>query len=213
MMVGDVARRSRKVTARDIELFTEMTGDRNPLHYDEDVARASRFGGIIVQGGVTSGLRNAVVAADRVGLAVHGIIVANPEVSSVRDSDRIIGLLDAKTEKAEKGERIEKQLLLTRYDPARAARAEMLKIDDVLEILSVPLLGVIHHRLRVIGQTRGAPLAKAEAGDAIGLDAVFVNRDYTPLSRRRDAEIQKICGSPELSSRRKSRRKRKREVR
>src|SRR4051794_5528829 len=65
--VGDVARRSRKITARDIELFTEMTGDRNPLHYDEDAATRSRFGGIIVQGGVTSGLLNAVVAEDLPG--------------------------------------------------------------------------------------------------------------------------------------------------
>ena len=52
---------------RDIELFTELTGDRNPLHYDEDRAAASRFGGIIVQGGVTSGLLNAVVAEDLPG--------------------------------------------------------------------------------------------------------------------------------------------------
>jgi acyl dehydratase len=67
MKVGDVARRSRKVTARDIELFTEMTGDRNPLHYDEELAGKSRFGGIIVQGGVTTGLLNAVVAEDLPG--------------------------------------------------------------------------------------------------------------------------------------------------
>src|ERR1051326_823143 len=67
MQVGDWARRSRAITDRDIELFTEMTGDRNPLHYDADVAARSRFGGIIVQGGVTSGLLNAVVAEDLPG--------------------------------------------------------------------------------------------------------------------------------------------------
>jgi acyl dehydratase len=67
MNIGDTARRSRTVTARDIELFTELTGDRNPVHYDEDVARRSRFGRIIVQGGVTSGLLNAVVAEDLPG--------------------------------------------------------------------------------------------------------------------------------------------------
>jgi acyl dehydratase len=65
--VGQTARRSRVVHARDIELFTEITGDRNPLHYDEDAARASRFGGLIVQGGITSGLLNAVVAEDLPG--------------------------------------------------------------------------------------------------------------------------------------------------
>jgi acyl dehydratase len=65
--VGERASRTRLVSARDIELFTELTGDRNPLHYDEAAAAASRFGGIIVQGGVTSGLLNAVVAEDLPG--------------------------------------------------------------------------------------------------------------------------------------------------
>jgi acyl dehydratase len=65
--VGAIARRNRRVTERDIELFTELTGDRNPLHYDEEAARRSRFGGLIVQGGVTSGLLNAVVAEDLPG--------------------------------------------------------------------------------------------------------------------------------------------------
>ena len=67
MKIGDRAQRTRTVSARDIELFTELTGDRNPLHYDEDRANASRFGGIIVQGGITSGLLNAVVAEDLPG--------------------------------------------------------------------------------------------------------------------------------------------------
>jgi acyl dehydratase len=62
--VGDIGRRTRVVRGRDIELFTELTGDRNPLHYDEDAAARSRFGGLIVQGGVTSGLLNAVVAEE-----------------------------------------------------------------------------------------------------------------------------------------------------
>ena len=65
--VGATASRTRTVQSRDIELFTELTGDRNPLHYDEDAASRSRFGGIIVLGGVTSGLLNAVVAEDLPG--------------------------------------------------------------------------------------------------------------------------------------------------
>jgi acyl dehydratase len=65
--VGDTANRTRRVEARDIELFTELTGDRNPLHYDEAAAERSRFGRLIVQGGVTSGLLNAVVAEDLPG--------------------------------------------------------------------------------------------------------------------------------------------------
>jgi acyl dehydratase len=62
--VGQKAQRFRLVTARDIELFTEISGDRNPLHYDDEVARNTRFGGIVVQGGITSAILNAVVAED-----------------------------------------------------------------------------------------------------------------------------------------------------
>lgn len=65
--VGDTASRTRTVEAADIERFTEITGDRNPLHYDEDAAANSRFGRVIVQGGVTSGLLNALVAQDLPG--------------------------------------------------------------------------------------------------------------------------------------------------
>jgi len=65
--VGDTASRTRRVRPEDIELFTELTGDRNPLHYDEGAAGRSRFGRIIVQGGVTTGLLNAVVAEDLPG--------------------------------------------------------------------------------------------------------------------------------------------------
>ncbi len=67
MKPGDVARRSRTVQASDIELFTAMTGDRNPIHYDPELAAATRFGGIVVQGGVTTGLLNALVAEDLPG--------------------------------------------------------------------------------------------------------------------------------------------------
>ncbi|MEE3502844.1 septum site-determining protein MinD [Acidiphilium acidophilum] len=84
--------------------------------------------------------RGATLAMRHADMAV---VVTNPEVSSVRDSDRIIGLLDSKTARAEAGETMEKHLLLTRYDAARAARGEMLKVEDVLEILAIPLLGII----------------------------------------------------------------------
>ena len=94
--------------------------------------------------GIERGAQLAMRFAD------EAVIVTNPEVSSVRDSDRIIGLLDAKTEKAVKGERVEKHLLITRYDQVRAARGEMLKTDDVLDILSVPLLGIIPESEQVL---------------------------------------------------------------
>ncbi|GGC65354.1 septum site-determining protein MinD [Chelatococcus reniformis] len=86
-----------------------------------------------IERGATLAMRHADIA----------IVVTNPEVSSVRDSDRIVGILDAKTLKAIRGETVDKRLLLTRYDPARAARGDMLKTEDVLEILSIPLLGII----------------------------------------------------------------------
>ena len=80
-------------------------------------------------------------------------------MSSVRDSDRIIGLLDSKTEKAERGERIDKHLLITRYHAARAARGEMLSIDDVLEILSIPLIGIVPESEEVLRASNvGSPV-------------------------------------------------------
>ena len=65
--VGASARRTRTISRRDIELFTEISGDRNPIHYDDDLAAQSRFGRVVVQGGVTSGLLNAVVAEELPG--------------------------------------------------------------------------------------------------------------------------------------------------
>jgi septum site-determining protein MinD len=95
--------------------------------------------------------------------ADEAVIVTNPEVSSVRDSDRIIGLLDSKTLKAERGERMEKHLLLTRYDAMRAERGDMLKVDDVLEILSIPLLGIIPESAEVLRASNvGAPVTIAD---------------------------------------------------
>jgi septum site-determining protein MinD len=95
------------------------------------------------------------------------VVVTNPEVSSVRDSDRIIGLLDAKTIKAERGERIEKHLLLTRYDAGRADRGDMLKVEDVLDILSIPLIGIIPESTDVLRASNiGAPVTLADARSA-----------------------------------------------
>jgi septum site-determining protein MinD len=88
-----------------------------------------------------AGIERGAILAMR--YADEAVIVTNPEVSSVRDSDRIIGMLDSKTVKSEKGERVEKHVLITRYDTARAARGEMLSIEDILEILATPLLGII----------------------------------------------------------------------
>lgn len=110
-----------------------------------------------IERGATLAMRHADAA----------IVVTNPEVSSVRDSDRIIGLLDSKTLKAEAGERMEKHLLLTRYDPIRAERGDMLKVDDVLEILSIPLLGIIPESQDVLRASNlGSPVTLCEPHSA-----------------------------------------------
>ena len=100
--VGATARRTRLVASRDIELFTEFTGDRNSLHYDEAAARASRFGGLIVQGGVTSGLLNAVVAEDLPGPGSVFLEVNWRFLAPVRPGDEItaeVEVLEAREDK------------------------------------------------------------------------------------------------------------------
>ena len=89
--VGQTARRTRHVTARDIELFTEISGDRNPLHYDDAAASATRFGGIVVQGGVTSAILNAVVAEDLPGPGTVFLPVNWAFRAPVRPGDTITG--------------------------------------------------------------------------------------------------------------------------
>jgi septum site-determining protein MinD len=123
--------------------------------------------------------RGATLAMRHADLAV---VVTNPEVSSVRDSDRIIGLLDAKTKKAEDGEKMDKYLLLTRFDPIRAERGEMLKTEDVLEILSIPLLGIIPESEEVLRASNiGTPITIANPMSAAA-------RAYADAARRLSGE-------------------------
>jgi len=89
--VGQKAQRSRLVTSRDIELFTEISGDYNPLHYDEEVARNTRFGGIVVQGGIISAILNAVVAEDLPGPGTVFLQVNWNFKAPVRPGDTIVG--------------------------------------------------------------------------------------------------------------------------
>jgi acyl dehydratase len=106
-MVGAAAERSRRTSMRDIEMLSEMTGDRNPLHYDAALAAHAPFGGLIVQGGVTSGLLNAIVAEDLPGpgsvflgvewrfvkaVGVGEYITGRVEVTAVRDDKPICTL-------------------------------------------------------------------------------------------------------------------------
>lgn len=88
--------------------------------------------------GIERGALMALYYAD------EAVIVTNPEISSVRDSDRILGVLQSRSRRAEEGlEPVKEHLLLTRYDTARVNRGEMLKVEDVLEILAIPLIGII----------------------------------------------------------------------
>jgi septum site-determining protein MinD len=112
--------------------------------------------------GIEKGALMALYYAD------EAIIVTNPEVSSVRDSDRIIGVLQSRSQRAEEGrEPVKEHLLLTRYDPTRVERGEMLKVEDVLDILAIPLLGIIPESPTVLKSSNlGVPVILDETSPA-----------------------------------------------
>jgi len=115
-------------------------------------------------------------------LAMHyadeAIVVTNPEVSSVRDSDRILGMLSSKTQRANDGkDSVREQLLITRYDPARVASGQMLSVDDIHDILRTPLIGVIPESESVLNASnQGVP--------AIHLSNSAVAEAYKDVVRR-----------------------------
>ena len=119
--------------------------------------------------GIEKGAHLAMYFAD------EAIVVTNPEVSSVRDSDRMLGLLSSKSRLSEQGEKIKEHLLLTRYSPERVENGEMLSVSDVEDILSIPLLGVIPESQAVLkASNQGIPVImddKSDAGQAYS-DAV-----------------------------------------
>ena len=99
--------------------------------------------------------------------ADQAIVVVNPEVSSVRDSDRILGLLASKTRRAENGERVKEFLLLTRYSPKRVETGEMLSVGDVEEILGLKTIGVIPESGDVLNASnKGEPVILETESDA-----------------------------------------------
>ncbi len=112
--------------------------------------------------GIEKGAHMALYFAD------EAIVVTNPEVSSVRDSDRILGILASKSRRAERGEEpVTQHLLVTRYDPGRVEKGEMLSVEDVLEILSVPLLGVIPESEAVLkASNTGTPVVLEQESNA-----------------------------------------------
>jgi septum site-determining protein MinD len=163
-------------------LPASQTRDKDALT-EEGVARVikelrAKFDWVICDS--PAGIERGATLAMR--FADAAVIVTNPEVSSVRDSDRMIGLLDSKTERAEKGEHIDKHILITRFDAARAARGEMLSIEDVLEILSTPLLGIIPESEEVLRASNlGSPITLSNAASAAA-------RAYMAAARRLKGE-------------------------
>jgi septum site-determining protein MinD len=112
--------------------------------------------------GIEQGALMALYFAD------EAIVTTNPEVSSVRDSDRILGILDSKSMRSEKSlEPVKQHLLLTRYNPSRVAQGEMLSVEDVEEILHIPLLGVIPESKAVLNASNsGVPVIYDDESDA-----------------------------------------------
>ena len=148
-------------------LPASQTKDKDALRMDgvEQVLDelSGRFDFIICDSpaGIEHGAMMAMHFAD------EAVVVTNPEVSSVRDSDRVLGLLQSKTKKARDGVNIKEHLLLTRYDPERVAKGEMLSVGDVEEILAIPLLGVIPESKAVLAASNsGEPVILDEASDA-----------------------------------------------
>ena len=121
--------------------------------------------------GIERGAQMAMYFAD------EAIVVANPEVSSVRDADRVIGLLSSKTSRAEAGgSPIKTHLLLTRYSPNQVKKGEMLGVEDVLELLGIPLLGVIPESKAVLlSSNKGQPAVLDEGTDVAQayLDVIY----------------------------------------
>ncbi|URJ24284.1 septum site-determining protein MinD [Candidatus Blochmanniella camponoti] len=115
--------------------------------------------------GIDSGALTALYFAD------EAIVTTNPEISSVHDSDRILGILASKSKRSENGiDTIKEHLLLTRYNPIRVRRGDMLSLEDVIEILRIPVLGVIPEDKSVLkASNQGEPIildSKSHAGQA-----------------------------------------------
>jgi len=150
-------------------LPASQTRDKDALTQDGvdrvlDELREDQFDYVICDSpaGIERGAHLAMYFAD------EAIVVSNPEVSSVRDSDRMIGILTSKSRRAERGEpAISARLLITRYDPERVQKGEMLSVEDVCELLAIPLLGVIPESRAVLNASNtGTPVVLDEQSDA-----------------------------------------------
>jgi acyl dehydratase len=123
LAVGATARRSKQVTDDDIELFARLTGDRNPLHFDEAFARATRFGQRVVQGGITAGILNAIVAQDLPGPGSVFMEQRLRFTAPVRPGDTITGEVEVTAIRADKPI-VTLAVQVTRQDGVRVLEGE-----------------------------------------------------------------------------------------
>ncbi len=145
--------------------------------------------------GIETGALMALYYAD------EAIVTTNPEVSSVRDSDRILGILQSKSKKAEQGGTVKEHLLITRYSPERVEKGEMLSVQDIQDILRIPLIGVIPESQNVLqASNAGAPVIHQE--DAVAAQAyqdvvarlLGENREIRFLEVEKKGFFQKLFG-------------------
>ena len=145
--------------------------------------------------GIEQGALMALYFAD------EAIVTTNPEVSSVRDSDRILGILQSKSRKAEQGETVKEHLLITRYSPERVEKGEMLSVQDICDILRIPLIGVIPESQNVLqASNSGSPVI--HQNDAVAAEAykdviarlLGENREMRFLDAEKKGFFKKLFG-------------------
>ena len=145
--------------------------------------------------GIEHGALMALYFAD------EAIVTTNPEVSSVRDSDRILGILQSKSRKAEQGDSVKEHLLITRYSPERVSKGEMLSVQDICDILRIPLIGVIPESQSVLqASNAGTPVihqadtTAAEAYKDVIARLLGENREMRFLDAEKKGFLQRLFG-------------------
>lgn len=184
--------RDKRVETLSI-LPASQTRDKDALTKDgvqkiiEDLAKEFDYILCDSPAGIEKGALLALYFADQ------AIVVTNPEVSSVRDSDRILGVLQSRSKRAEeKRDPVKEHLLVTRFDPARVERGEMLKLEDIQDILSIPLLGVIPESESVLkASNTGTPVIMDDESNAGQAYADAVSRFLGEEKPHRFLEVEK----------------------
>jgi septum site-determining protein MinD len=140
-------------------LPASQTNDKDILNREkvrvllEDLKKDFEYIVIDSPAGIESGFEHSIFLADR------ALIVSTPDVSAVRDADRVIGIIDAKSEKAKNGEEVQKHVIINRLNPEMVDNGNMLGVEDVLNILALPLIGVVPDDSSIITSTnKGEPI-------------------------------------------------------